>query len=101
MPWIAAAGGHGRVLKSLVPMTTQFKRIPEKTVMCTVQGCSEVAAFFFAGMGPGPGAQSIAAAYCEEHAEDAARRLGHPWPIAERKPPEKIERNARYSTGGI
>jgi len=69
--------------------------------MCTVQGCSEVAGFFFvAGLDPAAAPRAVPAAYCEAHAEDAARRLGHPWPIPERKPADKAGRKLKYLAGG-
>ena len=81
-------------------MTTLFKRIRENTVMCTVQGCSQVAAFFYAaGTGSDSNPRPVAAAYCETHAEDAAKRLGHSWPVAERKPAEKAIRDFKYVAG--
>jgi hypothetical protein len=88
------------MLKSLIPMTTRIKSIRKDSVMCTVQGCSEVAAYFFlAGVASGENRRSIPAAYCDEHAEDAAKRLGHPWPISERKPAEKVLRSTKYLVG--
>jgi hypothetical protein len=88
------------MLESDSPMTTEFKPIRDESVMCTVQGCSEVAAYFLvAGMPPGAKRRSISAAYCDAHAEDAAKRLGHPLPISERKPVEKVARNTRYMVG--
>ena len=80
-------------------MTTRFKRLREDTVMCTAQGCSDVAGFFFSADVDSATNRAVAAAYCEAHAADAARRLGHPWPIAERKPAERTGRKAKVRIG--
>jgi hypothetical protein len=74
-------------------MVTRIKRIHENCVMCTVQGCAAVAEYFVSATSAGP------AAYCETHAEDAARQLGHPWPVLDCKPPQKVSRNLRSLVG--
>jgi len=80
-------------------MVTRFKRIPQNSVMCTVQGCEKVAAFFVTATRSGASAPPTPAAYCETHAQDAAKRLGHPWPISERKPADAVARNAKSLVG--
>jgi len=63
-------------------MVTHFRPIRKETVMCTVQGCAQVAAFAFTGEFDGrAGGRSVVAAYCDAHAHEAAARLGQPWPI--------------------
>jgi hypothetical protein len=81
-------------------MTTEFRRLRADAVMCTVQGCSQVAEFFFhAWIDSNPDSRSIPAAYCETHAQDAAKRLGQPWPIPERKAPAHVPGNRKYMAG--
>jgi hypothetical protein len=75
-------------------MVTRFKRIPQNSVMCTVQGCGEVAAFFVTATNSGANSRPAPAAYCSAHAADAAKRLNQPWPISERKSAEPAARNA-------
>jgi hypothetical protein len=68
--------------------------------MCTVQGCADVAAYFLmATTQLGVHARSGPAAYCEAHAEDAAKRMGHPWPVSESKPAQQVSRNTRSLVG--
>jgi hypothetical protein len=57
-------------------MATQFKQIQKSSVMCTVQGCGEVAAFYARHCDPFRG-EPVLAAYCKEHAEAAAERHFH------------------------
>ena len=77
-------------------MTTHFKRIREEAVMCTIQGCPEAANYFFiAGTDLNAGSGTVRAAYCEKHAQEAAKRMGRPWPMAERK---SLERTGRKTT---
>jgi hypothetical protein len=80
-------------------MIARFKRMSEDTVMCTAQGCSEVAQFFCsAPLSPGSN-RPVTAAYCEVHAADAAKRVGHPWPISDPKPSERTGRRRGASAG--
>jgi hypothetical protein len=62
-------------------MSAQFKRIHEDSVICTAEGCAKIAAFYLRYQEPFQ-CESVAA-YCELHAEEAAKRLKHPWPITE------------------
>ena len=87
------------MIQSDVSMTTRFKRLREDTVMCTAQGCPDVAGFFFSAAVATGSNRAVAAAYCEQHAADAARRLGHPWPLTEPKPVERAGRKAKYRMG--
>jgi len=81
-------------------MDPHFRPIPEETVMCTVQGCPRSAAFLFSGIADHSyGGQPSIAAYCDGHAKETAARLGHPWPISTRRPPER-EQRARVSRAG-
>jgi len=68
--------------------------------MCTVQGCPHVAAFVFTGrIDSNSGGRSLVAAYCDHHAEQTALQMGHPWPVAERRPQGRVVR-ARSSRVG-
>ena len=87
------------MLESDIRMSTQFKRIREDSVMCTVQGCADVAVFFVARNHSREHPWSAPAAYCEAHAQDAAKLLGHPWPVSDRRPVEKISSSTRYLAG--
>ena len=72
-------------------MMPSFRSIRRETVICTVPGCVLEAAFLFTGgTEAGKTSRPVLAAYCEQHAEEAAARSGHPWPIAERRPEERI-----------
>jgi len=74
-------------------MTPQFSSIPRETVMCTVQGCPRVATFkFTGGIDCSLGGRALVAAYCDHHAEQTAVQLGHPWPVAERRPQKRVVR---------
>ena len=74
-------------------MATEIRRLRANTVMCTVQGCGQVAEFFLAWIDANADSRSIPAAYCETHAQDAAKRLGQQLrPIAERKAPAQPQR---------
>ena len=54
--------------------------------MCTEQGCPRVAAFVYMGaFDSSAGKPSMVAAYCDAHAAEAARRMGQPLPIPERR----------------
>lgn len=76
-----------RIVTIDFPMVCQFRPIRKEAVMCTVQGCTYIAAFVFTGeIDWGTGGHSVVAAYCDHHAEDAATRLGHQWPIPDRRP---------------
>jgi hypothetical protein len=68
--------------------------------MCTVQGCPEEARFLLvAQITNGSNSQSVPNAYCDAHAAIAAKRLGHSWPISERKPVETVSRGKEYLAG--
>jgi hypothetical protein len=68
-------------------MLLQIRTVRQETVMCTVQACTRVARYVFTGsIDTDTGAPSIVAAYCDPHAAEEARRLGHPWPVAEEGP---------------
>jgi len=68
-------------------MASHLRPITKDAVMCTVRGCLCVAGFVFTGdIDCSTGGRSVVAAYCDRHAEEAATRLGHPWPIPERRP---------------
>jgi hypothetical protein len=56
-------------------MATQFKQVHKSGVMCTVQGCGEVAALFYARHCDPFRREPVLAAYCKEHAEAAAERF--------------------------
>lgn len=74
-------------------MTPQFTPIRKETVMCTVQGCQHVATFVFTGgIDCNSGGRSVVAAFCDVHAEQTAGQVGHPWPVPERRPQERIAR---------
>ena len=96
MPFISLAaqcpvGGRYRSVDTIVlQMDAHFRPIRKETVMCTVQGCLHVATFVFAGCDRGAGGRSVVGAYCHQHAEEAATRVGHPWPIPERLPEERV-----------
>jgi hypothetical protein len=86
--------------RSSFPMAPHFRPISEDTVMCTVQGCVCVASFvFIGGINCSAGGRSAVAAYCDRHAEEAATRSGHPWPIPERRPPDRVERARSFRAG--
>jgi hypothetical protein len=61
-------------------MATQFKPILNHGVMCTIQGCGEVAEFYARYPHPLTG-ELVLAAYCEVHARLAAKRISYPWLI--------------------
>ncbi len=68
-------------------MVAHFRPIRKETVMCSVAGCLRVAAFVFTGDSEcAAGERSVVAAYCDHHAQEAAKGLGHQWPISERQP---------------
>jgi len=79
-------------------MNPVFRPIHKEAVMCTVQGCTRVAAFMVTGDTDRTG-RPIVAAYCDQHAEKVATRLGHPWPIPERRPAEQIGRMRVFRAG--
>ena len=84
----------------MVPsMDPVFRPIRRETVMCTVQGCVDVAAFLFTGATDSGSGGPIIAAYCHRHTEEAATRLGRPWPIPERRPEERIVRTRVFRVG--
>jgi len=65
-------------------MGPMFRRIAKATVMCTVQGCDNVATFMFTGSsGRGSGSRPAVGAFCHPHAKETAARIGHPWPLPE------------------
>jgi hypothetical protein len=67
----------------------------DDSVMCTVQGCGAVAAYYLRYLDL-PRYEMALAAYCEVHTEDAAKRLGCPWLIPERNGSRfPIERETR------
>lgn len=67
-------------------MPHPFHRISADSVMCTEQGCPRVAAFVYMGaFDSGTGKPSAMAAYCDAHAVAAARRMGEPLPVPERR----------------
>jgi hypothetical protein len=67
-------------------MPHPFRRISADTVMCTEQGCPRVAAFVYMGaFDSRVGKPSVVAAYCDAHAMEAARRMGQPLPLPERR----------------
>lgn len=71
-------------------MSSQFTAIRKDSVMCTVQSCPNVATFVFTGaIDCNSGGRSLVAAFCDDHAEQASVQLGHPSPVAERRPPER------------
>jgi hypothetical protein len=81
-------------------MTLRFKPIREGSVMCTMQGCSEVAQFFLAAaVRSAANARPIPQAYCQVHAQDAAKRLGQPWPTPENKVAGSAAHQAKYMAG--
>jgi hypothetical protein len=80
-------------------MDDYFRPIREEVVMCTVQGCLHVAAFVFSG-GDDRGGRAVIEAYCHQHAEEAATRLGHPWPIPERHSVDHAVRARAYRAAG-
>jgi len=81
-------------------MTPQFTAIRKETVMCTVQGCPYVATFVFTGgIDCHSGGRSLVAAYCDHHAEQAARQVGLQWPVAERRPQERVVRTLASRAG--
>ena len=81
------------------PMDPVFRPIRRETVMCTVQGCLDVAAYLVTGSTDRGDSRTRVAAYCQRHAEEAAARLGHPWPIPERRPAEEIVRTRVFRAG--
>jgi hypothetical protein len=75
-------------------MDSNFRAIRTATVMCTVQGCGHTAAFLFTGGNDRSGAgRPTVAAFCREHAEQTAARIGQPGPaqeaLRERRPVRK------------
>jgi hypothetical protein len=63
--------------------------------MCTLHTRSNIAAFLLtAGIERG-----TVAAYCDHHAEEEAKRLGHPWPIPEHKSQDRMVRPRFYRAG--
>ena len=67
-------------------MRHPFHRISADSVMCTEQGCPRVAEFvYIAAYDSAAGRPSMVAAYCEAHAVEAARRMGEPLPVPERR----------------
>lgn len=81
-------------------MATHFRPIRKETVMCTVQGCAQVAEFAFTGEFDGrSGGRSVVAAYCHAHAQETAVRLGHPWPIPGHRQPEPMVRALAFRAG--
>lgn len=74
-------------------MDSLFRPIRKETVMCTVQGCEDVAAFVFTGLVNGAEeGRPVVAAYCDRHAEQTAAQLGHPLPPAGRMPEGRLTR---------
>jgi len=69
------------------------------SVMCTVQGCHQIAAFAFKGVPDGTAGKTVVAAYCESHASEVARRAGHPWPASECDS-ERVRENSRALRAG-
>jgi hypothetical protein len=63
--------------------------------MCTVQSCPNIAAFLFTAVIE----RGTVAASCDHHAEEEAKRLGHPWPIPELKPQGRVVRPRFYRAG--
>jgi hypothetical protein len=80
-------------------MDPVFRPTRRETVMCTVQGCVDVAAFLVTGGTDCGNSRTRVAAYCQRHAEEAAARLGHPGPIPERHPAEQIVRTRVLRAG--
>jgi hypothetical protein len=65
-------------------MLLQIRTVREEAVMCTVQACSRVARYVFTGIiDTDTGSPGMVAVYCDPHAAEEARRLGHPWPLGE------------------
>ena len=79
-------------------MDPVFRPIHKEAVMCTVQGCTHVAAFIVTGDTDRNG-RRVVAAYCDPHAEKMATRLGRPWPIPERRPAELTVRPRVFRAG--
>jgi len=68
--------------------------------MCTVQCCPHAATFVFTGaIDCESGGRSMVAAYCDGHAEQTAIQLEHPWPVPERRMPERVVRVIAASAG--
>ena len=95
-PWFPVTGAKleqvdiRELLQWVLPMTLPVRPIHQETVMCTVQGCLHTAAFMFTGGIDSVTGSSVLAAYCEHHAEEAATRLRYPWPITERRQPDRV-----------